>query len=163
MLGQEAKNEIDVAKLPEEYRTAVEMQTENDSTNYATLGKIKLDFSKDLELYQGLDELIYLNPMEISVEHREQILELCRICPEIKICDNLGLGYSTAQEYINSEMWIASVFKEMDENWSSIQKIAYMFMQRRPGEDEIWEERGLSQCWSGTGKDKGQTWICLLI
>ena len=126
MLGQEAKNEIDVAKLPEEYRTAVEMQTENDSTNYATLGKIKLDFSKDLELYQGLDELIYLNPMEISVEHREQVLELCRICPEIKICDNLGLGYSTAQEYINSEMWIASVFKEMDENWSSIQKIAYI-------------------------------------
>lgn len=47
-------------------------------------------------------------------------------CPEIKICDNLGLSYSTVQEYINAEMWIASVFKEMDENWSSIQKIAYI-------------------------------------
>lgn len=125
-LSQEAKNEIDVAKLPEEYRTAIEMQVENDSKNYATFGKINLDFSKDMELYKGLDELIYLNPMELPIEHKDKILELCRICPEIKIGDDLGLGYSTSQEYINAEMWIASVFKEMDENWSSIQKIAYI-------------------------------------
>ena len=110
-LSQEAKNEIDVAKLPEEYRTAIEMQVENDSKNYATFGKINLDFSKDMELYKGLDELIYLNPMELPIEHKDKILELCRICPEIKIGDDLGLGYSTSQEYINAEMWIASVFK----------------------------------------------------
>ena len=37
-----------------------------------------MDFNKDLEIYRGLDELIYINPSKMSEKDRQKFLELYR-------------------------------------------------------------------------------------
>ena len=125
-LDPKTKDKIDTSKLPKEYVTALEMQVGDDFKKLATLGLIQIDLNKDLEIYRGLDEMLSLNPMEVPEEQKKKILELCKICPQIKIQDNLGVGSSTAQEYINGEAWVDSVLQEIDANWSTIQKIAFI-------------------------------------
>ena len=125
-LDQEAKEKIDLENLPLEYRTAIEMKVGDDMGTLPKMGKIEVDFNKDLAIYQGLDELIYLNPMKIPSENRGKVLELCKMCPNIKLNDSMEFGYSTVQEFLEAENWIASVFQKIDANWSDIQKIAYI-------------------------------------
>ena len=125
-LNPEVKEKIDLEGLPPEYRTAIELKVGNEMGNLSKMGRIEVDFNKDLAIYQGLDELLYLNPMEIPTENIDKVLELCRMCPNIKLTDNLELGYSTVQEFLEAENWITSVFQAIDANWSDIQKIAYI-------------------------------------
>lgn len=127
-LSKEAKKEIDISKLPPEYVTAIEIQINEDidKDNINTYGKIIMDFNKDLEIYRGLDELIYINPMKIPTTDKQKILQLCKICPNMRIEDNIGLTASTAEEYKNGEIWIESVLQGMDAEWSAIQKVAYI-------------------------------------
>ena len=85
-----------------------------------------IDFEKDTNSYRGLDKLIHINPKGLSVEEKEKFLQICGICPEIQINDDIGLSSSTAVEYKNAEEWIATVLQGVNSEWSDIQKIAFV-------------------------------------
>lgn len=107
------------SKLSREYRTAIDMEFDG-------FNGIIVDFEKDLNNYQGLDENIYIQATDLSDDEREKFKDLCEICPKIRISDELGLGKCTVQEYKNGEKWISTVLEGIESNWSDIQKIAYV-------------------------------------
>jgi len=125
-LSEETKENIDTTNFPQEYITAIEMQLGNKPSEINSMGKVIIDFSKDLEIYRGLDEIIYLNPMKSQNVDKSKMLELCDICPEIKVYDNIGLCPSTTKEYKSGELWIESVLQGIDPKWSDIQKVAFI-------------------------------------
>ncbi len=125
-LNPDTKEKIDKSNLSYEYKTALEMHVEDDFKNIETIGKIIVDFNKDLEIYRGLDDIIAINALKIREEDKEKLLQLCDICPNMIIRDNLMIGQSTAQEYKNAEKWIDSVIQEINPNWSDVEKVAYI-------------------------------------
>lgn len=125
-LRQETKNDIDISNVSLEQVTAIEMQIGNNISDFKQYGKIILDFNGDLERYRGLDELIVVNPTDISDEDKPKFLQLCEICPTIKISDKLQLAWSTVEEYTNAELWIESVLEKTNEQWTDIQKVAFI-------------------------------------
>ena len=118
-LREETKSNIDTSNFPPEYITALEIK-------FKYLKLDLTDINGDLDKYYGMDELIMVKPTETSNEDREKLLKLCKICPQLKIKDDLNMGSSTTEEYINAETWIESVLQEMDENWTDIQKVAFI-------------------------------------
>lgn len=108
------KEKIDSSKLSEDFQKALDMK----------LGII--DFNQDLEIYRGLDDLFSIMPQDMNQEDKNKINDLLEICPNIKINDKIGATYSSKEEFINGEKWIDSVLSGMDENWSDIQKVAYI-------------------------------------
>lgn len=88
--------------------------------------QLRVDLKGDLGKYRDLDELITINPREMSGETRQQFLQLCEICPEIKISDAIGLAPCTAAEYKKAEAWIDSVLQGLNPEWTEIQKIAFI-------------------------------------
>lgn len=125
-LSEETKENIDTTNFSQEYISAIEMQLGNKPSKINSMGKVIIDFSKDLEIYIGLDEIIYLNPMELQNVDKSKIIELCDICPEIKILDDIGLCPSTTEEYKNGELWVESVLQGIDSKWSDLQKVAFI-------------------------------------
>lgn len=89
-------------------------------------GKIVVDFSKDLEIYKDLDELIYVNPIELKDEERVKIQELAEICPNIRISDDIGASTVTLEEYKEAENWIDWVLQGINPEWTNIQRVAYV-------------------------------------
>lgn len=120
-LNDEVKESINTDELPKEYKTAIEMKTKPYLAS-----RIIVDLDDDLEKYRGLDDLISMNPLELSEEDRRKLLKLCEICPEISILDDLQIGASTSREYIESEIWIESVLQKLDPEWTNIQKVAFI-------------------------------------
>lgn len=118
------KSKIDTTNLPREYVSAIDIQVSENHSNVDSFWKIIIDFNHDLEVYQGLDELIYLNPMQLQNIGKSKILKLCEICPQVKIKDNVGIYHSTVEEYIKGEAWIESVLQQINPEWSDIQKVA---------------------------------------
>lgn len=88
--------------------------------------RVILDFELDSSNYRELDELIYINPKGLSEKEKEKFLQICGICPEIKISDDIGLSDSTAEEYKNAEEWISTILQGVNFEWSDIQKIAFI-------------------------------------
>ena len=125
-LNTETKQRIDKSNLPHEYKTAIEIQVEEDTSNFDTFGKIIIDLNKDPEIYRGLDELITINALTIKEDDKEKFLKLCEICPKLKIIDDLGMGISTIEEYKNSEKWIETILQEVNPKWNDIEKIAFI-------------------------------------
>ena len=123
-LSKEAKDKIDISNFPPEYISAIEMKI-SETINYQ-YGKIIINLNDNLEKYSGLDELIAVNCMEISDNDIPKLMELCSICPNISIYDNIGLAPSTTQEYKNGEAWIGKVMSGINPDWTNIQKIAYI-------------------------------------
>ena len=102
--------------------TALEIERDEDKN-------IKIDFGGDLEKYSDLDEFIDINAVLFSREEAKKYLQLCDICPKMKIEDSVSKalsGFSTTEEYKASEIWIESILQELNPNWSNIQKIAYI-------------------------------------
>lgn len=85
-----------------------------------------IDFKQNPNNYRDLDRLISINPKKLSEEEKERFLQICEICPEINVSDDIGLSYSTAEEYKNAEEWIATVLQGVNPEWSNIQKIAFV-------------------------------------
>ena len=119
-LPSQAKSKVDMTNMPEEYVRA--LQLEEDSFK----GNPEMIFNKDIEAYRGLDELFVLNPTGYSSEDRQRLKKLLEICPNIELRDNMIFNSSTATEYINGEAWIESVLSEISEDWTDIQKVAYI-------------------------------------
>ena len=117
VLKSNLKNEIDTQDIPEELKSALQVKYE---------GEILLDFEEQPEYYIGLDELINVEPMNLSEEERKYLLRLCEICPEMKIWDELKMKASTPNEYIQGEKYIDELLKGIRPEWSDIQKVAYI-------------------------------------
>ena len=118
VLNEEAKAKIDRSNMSEEYISALDINLKN--------GKIELDLENDMQIYKGLDELITIRPQEVSPEERDKLLKLAEICPNMKVYDNFDYSYSTGNEFVNGEKWINKVLSGIKEEWSDIQKVAYI-------------------------------------
>lgn len=118
-LSEETKKEIDLSSLQETYKTAIQFETTADK-------RIKVDLSKDLTLYKGLEEILYINPMRLSGEEIDKFSKLCELYPELPISDDIDLAPSTLEEYREGEAWIKSVLEGIEDEWSDLQKIAFI-------------------------------------
>lgn len=119
-LSNDVKEKIDKKQLSSRYLEILNIDMD-ENKYYASI-----DLNANLEKYRDLDELIGINPTKLNKEEKEKFSKLCRICPNLRVKDNLIWGGSTAQEYIRSEDWIKSVLKEIKPNWSNVQKLAYI-------------------------------------
>lgn len=120
-LKTDVKQSIDITNFPEEYKSALSVQT----TEYD--GKVILDFEKNLEDYRGLDSLISINPEKFTKKQRIKFIELCDICPNLEVRSNLNdtvTFYSTATEYKEAEEWINSIIDNLNPKYSKAQKMA---------------------------------------
>ena len=106
-----------------EYKEYIEIKTK---TSGKMVGKIEVDFDS-VEKYKDLDELIDIEPQELSEEEKQKLLDLIEICPNLNIVDfKFGKHISNGKEYLKGEEWIDSVLEKIDPNWSDVQKIAYI-------------------------------------
>lgn len=127
VLNDEAKKRVDKTNMSDRYVQALEMSTiKSERVITKDLGKIIIDLDGDLNKYKGLDELIRIRPQDVPIEKHGRLIELAKICPNSEVHDNLGLTYSTTNEFINAENWIKEVIDGIQPNWSDVQKIAYI-------------------------------------
>lgn len=126
-LQQSVKENIDRTQLNDEYKQALDMPTiQQDDFSLKFSGTINVDLDGDLTIYKGYDELIAIRPQEIPLEKHDKLLELAKICPNLRVYDSLDLTPSRSQEFISAEMWIKDVISHIPESWTDIQKIAYV-------------------------------------
>ena len=64
--------------------------------------------------------------MNLTAEERKKLLNLCKICPDMKIWDNLKMKASNPMEYIQGEEYIDEIVNAINSEWTDIQKIAYI-------------------------------------
>lgn len=105
ILTIEAKENIDGANLPKEYKNALSIKTTEHG------GQIILDLERDLEDYRGLDNLMRINPEEFTETQKAKFIKLCDICPNLQVINMLNSFVeftSTASEYKEAEQWIIS-------------------------------------------------------
>ncbi len=134
ILKDTVKQTIDTNALPEEYKTALTLPTstfilELLEKSYKTselINKIDIDFNRNLEDYRGLDNLIILEPEKYNDEERAKSIELCGICPNLKVVNFIKdlTPVSTAEEYVKAEGWINEVLNLLKPEYSNAQKIA---------------------------------------
>lgn len=118
-LNKEVKEGIDKSDMPIEYTSALDTQLNEN-------GRVIVDYEKDMEKYRDLAPLIDINGMQVTDEQRKKVLELCTICPDIKILDDIGLTRSTSKEFVEAEKWISEMLDGLSPEWSDIQKVAYI-------------------------------------
>lgn len=123
VIDNETSEKINLDKIQDKYKILTTMKKSKEFKNY---GKIIPDFESDLSQYKDLDEFMYINPLEIAEEDKLKVLELCKICPNAEIDDWLVIGSSTSEEYIEGEKWIESVLKGINQEWTDVQKLAYI-------------------------------------
>lgn len=89
-------------------------------------GRLNVNLDSDLENYRGLDEIITINPTHMSDEEKNKFLKLSAICPNLKVIDDLKMISVTLEEYEKAEKWIEDTIKNINPNWTKLQKIAYI-------------------------------------
>ena len=120
-------NEIDKLGFSEKDRRISEVFLGKDKDLQVEYGKILFNpEAKDFSIYQNLDEFIYVNPMQLTKEQREEVYGLKMYCPNVKIRNDTAIGESTIDEFIEGEEWIDEVISSIDPNWNELQKIAYI-------------------------------------
>lgn len=149
-LKPDTKEKVDSSNFSSGYLAAVYQSYQPDLSDFG----IFVDLDGDLESYRDLDELIYFNPKGLSPEEKIKFQQLCEICPNLTIKDDLVMGSSTAQEYLTAELWIDSVIEQIDENWMMVQKLAYIDnaigkkISYSPDYDtEVFDEKGARALW----------------
>ena len=127
-LSETEKNEIKknpkFKYLYDKYQQAFNMKT-------GKYGEIIVDLTGNLEQYRNWDEMIMINPLEISEEERKGFVKLCNICPRMRVYDSdlsllLNDYYASVEEYLEAEKWIQGVIDEVNPEWSDAQKDAYI-------------------------------------
>lgn len=122
MLKEEVKQSVDTSNFPEEYKSAISIQTnEYDGIN-------RIDFGRKIEDYRGLDKLMRINPEKFTEEQRTKFRKLCDICPNLHVVstldDNSVEFSSTASEYKETEEWIESIIDKLKPEYTKAQKMA---------------------------------------
>ena len=119
MLNPDVKQSIDTTNFPEEYKSALSIQTDQ------YYGIVNIDFERKLEDYRGLDNLMKINAEEFTQEQRIKFMKLCDICPDLRVNSTSFEGfYSTASEYKEAEEWITSIISKLNPEYSKAQKMA---------------------------------------
>lgn len=120
-LKADVKQSIDTTNFPEEYKSALSIQT----AEYG--GRVILDLERNLEDYRGLDNLMRINPEEFTQEQRTKFMKVCDICPNMQVVsalNNVVTYTSTASEYKEAEEWIISLIDSLNPEYSKAQKLA---------------------------------------
>lgn len=118
ILKSQTKLNIDTANFSKEYKTAINIEVNED-------GEIVLDLQRNLEDYRGLDNLLRIDPEVFTEKQRIKFMKLCDICPNMKVLTQLrGRYFSTTSEYKEAEEWINSVLNNINPNYSKVQKMA---------------------------------------
>lgn len=121
VLNTEVKQNLDTTNFPEEYKSAINIQT----TEYG--GRVILDLERNLEDYRGLDNLMRINPEEFTEEQKTKFIKLCDICPNMTVLSTLNNTVtfdSNATEYKEAEEWIKSIIDNLNPEYSKAQKMA---------------------------------------
>lgn len=122
VLKETVKQSIDTTNFPEEYKTALSIQTTKSR------GRVILDLDRDLADYQGLDNLMRIYPEEFTSEQRARFIKICDICPNLQVVSNVNsddVEYtSTGSEYKEAEEWIVSLIDSLNPEYSKAQKMA---------------------------------------
>ncbi|MCI8654681.1 MAG: transglutaminase domain-containing protein [Clostridia bacterium] len=126
-LDEEVKRSIAMTNLPEEYKSAINIKTMKKSEE----ALIILDLDRNLEDYKGLDDLIIIEPAKFDEEKRKNLLQLCDICPNLKVENVLyndeesSVKFdSTATEYKEAEEWISEIIDNINSEYTKAQKMA---------------------------------------
>lgn len=120
-LKADVKQSIDTTNFPEEYKSALSIQTTECG------GKVILDLERNLEDYRGLDNLMRINPEEFTEEQRAKFIKICDVCPNLQVVSKLNgiVEYiSTASEYKETEEWMNSIIDNLNPEYSKAQKMA---------------------------------------
>lgn len=117
LLSHNIKDELDRAKLDSKYSRLLDMEVKSY--------RIIPDFQRDLECYEGLDDLLYINPLEKEFK-LDDIVALSKYCTNMKVSDSMDSYQSTIDEYIEGENWANSVIKQLNPEWTDIQKMAFI-------------------------------------
>lgn len=125
-LSNDTKDEIDKELVDEKYREILELRLDDGKSDFKKLGTIIPDLTGDITKYEGLGKIMYLNPLDLDENERSKLPELIKLCPDLRIHDNIDLESSTAKEFIEGEEWINSVIQKIDPNWTDIQKMAFI-------------------------------------
>lgn len=119
LLNEEVKSKVDRDSFDKDVIDALDVAKDENGT-------VILDFCSDLSKYRGLDEIIKVNPLKLQNEEKEKFKELANICPNMNVLDNLVISSSTSQEYLNAEAWIEQIEAGINNEWSDVEKIAYI-------------------------------------
>lgn len=125
-LKSETKQNVDTSNFQPEYVSALGLNLCEGVSKIGAFRKILVDFNISMEEYKGFDELLYLNPMEVTPKNKVKLIELLKICPNVKLSDYIVNALSTVEEYITAEEWIESILQQIDESWTDIQKVAFI-------------------------------------
>lgn len=126
VLNEETKSNINTENFPPEYLTALQIKTVSEFSDIINYGNIIIDYNSDLTQYKGLDPLISVFPQHLSAEEMVKFHKLCEICPNLKVRDELDVGVSTVEDYQRGEEWVNKILAELKEDWTDIQKLAYI-------------------------------------
>ncbi len=133
ILKEDVKSSIDSEKLPQEYKSTLDMHFDmysdvNSDGNVKINNFVSLviDYDKNLEDYQGLDRLIKVRPPEYKDGQTNKFKQLCSICPNLNVINIIGgsMYFSTGSEYLEAEQWISSLLDNLNPEYSDAQKIA---------------------------------------
>lgn len=119
-LSENVKRSLETTNFPQEYKSAISLKTK-------LRGYIEVDLNGDLDVYQGLDNLIAINPENFTDEEKTKFMKLCVICPNLGVISSLNQCVemvSTASEYIEAEKWINEVIDSLKPEYSIAQRIA---------------------------------------
>ncbi len=130
-LNNKVKKSIDTTNLSIEYKKALSLKNIDYVSKYSDkaemyANQIIIDFNRNLEDYRGLDHILILEPEIYTEEERKKSLQLCRICPNLKIVNPSihDISSCTTQEYIEAEDWISNVLNFLKQDFSDAQKLA---------------------------------------
>ncbi len=151
-LYQETNENLDNETYPKEY---LEIETVLNDTDNNQSTVLLVDLNQDLEWYRGLDDILKIKTtMHMSRQEKMRFHELCEICPKIKISDDLEIGTSTVEEYRYTENWIQELLQNVKEDWTDLQKIAYIdhaigqkISYAPTFKTEVFDEKGTRALW----------------
>lgn len=122
-LKPETKEKIDTTNFSEEYKSAI-------SIDIGEYNRIELDLNRDIEDYKGLDDLLFVNPLNFDDAEREKFYNICSIYPNLTVVNTISEAnpsekyFSTAREYQEGEDWISSIIDNLNPEWTDAQKLA---------------------------------------
>ena len=118
-LSNEVKEKLNREDYPQEFQGALNVKSKSKY--------VLVELGRNPQDYAGLDELMSINPEKFSKEQKEQLKQICLVCPDMCIDNthNNGVVFSsTGKEFIEGENWIESVLSTIKPGFSKAQKIA---------------------------------------
>lgn len=129
LLDNKIKETIDESKIKPEYRSLLNLKFHESFNNLYSYGKIVLNLDMDINDYRGLDEDVYVNVFELLENGTfdiNKIRELCKVCPEMSISDNIHFKNSSVEEFLKAEEWFSSILNGIQPEWTDAQKLAHI-------------------------------------